>query len=309
MHGNTNHDVLCSAALEIAEQQASKSSADFRSVRGEDPSLARLRQSLDQLPDTVSWEEMRSRILAALSDLPDERRPCPALARHLPSAFHGGCRDRSAPHEPTRREKQCLEPKSRQSAQSSASRLPHLLRARRVQFVIWALCAVVLVIAIPLVLRRSNATNIPPHILPARQRSSAALSRAPEVRPAQARVVAPVAAKAATITAVEPEFTPGSARVAIALTAPVEYEVHRLARPERVYIDFHNAGLAPQTKAGSFIIGTPCLLKYRLAARAPLTVRIAFETDKACDYSTRLTSAPSPRLVLVLRPAPSTTAP
>jgi hypothetical protein len=105
----------------------------------------------------------------------------------------------------------------------------------------------------------------------------------------------------ATITAVEHEFTPASTTVVMALTVPVEYEVHRLAKPERVYIDFHNTRLPPQLNGANFPVNKPCLRKYRLASRARQVARIAFETGTACDYWAQLTVRPSIGLVLILR--------
>jgi hypothetical protein len=100
---------------------------------------------------------------------------------------------------------------------------------------------------------------------------------------------------------VEHAFTPAFATVAITLTSPVAYEVHRIDKPERVYIDFHSTRLPPQLNGATFSVGKPCLRKYRLASHAGQVARIAFETGAACDYSARVTAGASTRLILLLR--------
>lgn len=295
---------ICAASLESPEPQSSNACVDSRPVRAEDSSLALLRRTLDQLPPAASWEQIRWQILASFTGLPDEPQPGPPPAGSGP--VPGDARGPGMQGTPSRQEP-CFEPKSPPSIPPSASPRPSL--SQSIRRIMWALPAAVLVTAILLTGYHPNASKSPPRVVLPAQQNSAPPFVSPESPRAQPRAVVPVAPRPAALTAVQPEFTPASTRVLIALTAPVDYEVHRLARPERVYIDFHNTRLAPQSKAGKFIFGKPCLLKYRLAARAPRTVRIAFETGTACDYSTRLTIAPSPSLLLLLRPAPSTTAP
>lgn len=291
-------DTSCVAALESAEQSADRA-FDPRLQRVEDPTLARLRQTLAQLPPAVSWEEIRSQILAALAGLPEETQASPPLAGQLSPAADIGRREDSTTHELAGRQQHCRDPKSQPSG--CPQLLSHLPRARRIQVFVWGLAAVMLVIAIPLVLRHRNTRNTPQHLaLPVRQNREA-LPPSPQLPLAQ-MLSAPSAAGPAMITAVQPEFTPASASVVIALTAPVEYEVHRLAKPERVYIDFHETRLPPWLKGGTVVVSKPCLLKYRLAARAGQMARIAFETGTTCDYSARLTAAPSTNLILLLRP-------
>lgn len=295
---------VCMALLESAERQSSNACVGSSPVRAEESSLALLRRTLDQLPPAASWEQIRSQILASFSGLPDEPQlgPAPAGSGPVPGDAGGpGMQATASGQEP------CLVPKSPTPVPPSAS--PRPLLSQPFRRIMWSLPAAVLVIAILLLGYHPNARQSPPRVvLPAQQNSAPPLA-SPESPPAQPRAVVSVAARPAVLTAVQPEFTPASTRVLIALTAPVDYEVHRLAKPERVYIDFRNVRLALPSKAGNFIVGKPCLLKYRLAARAPRTVRIAFETGTACDYSARLTIAPSPSLLLLLRPAPSTTAP
>ena len=307
MIANTKHDVVCVPAPESAERQPSGASVELPPVRIEDFGLARLRRTLDQIPDAVSWQEMRSRILAALSDLPDEPRFRSALAPDWPSAFQAGGRGRFTPRESLIGEKQRREAKSRETARSVASRLSALFQGQPLPTIVWILSAVLLAITTSLLLYHPSPANILPPMAPRARQASPAPSRPPEVPPTKAPLLASAEGVPAALTAVQPEFTSASASVAIALTAPVDYEVHRLANPERLYIDFHNARLAPELNGRNVIVRKPCLLKYRLVARAPRIVRIAFETGTACSYSARLTAAPSTGLVLLLQAAPPAT--
>ena len=305
MTESSNGGTHNSAPLEGYDRQWSNGCAGSPLGQVPDANLARLRRSLDQLPPAVQWEEMRSRILVALSDLPDEHRPCPALATHVPADFHIGRRECS--RGPATRQEQCFASKTETSIPGSLLFASHLLRALwRIPRLVWMLPAIMLVIAAPLLLYRSNSANTQPLLMPPAAPGSGALSKPFQAPPLQtgAEPGGP-----ATITAVQHQAAPAAVSVVIFLTAPAEYEIHRLTRPARVYIDFHNTRLSPRLKGEDLGAGKPCLRKYRVAPRAPRIARIAFETGPACDYSAELTAATPARLVLLLRPVAPTAGP
>lgn len=312
MTESSNGGTHNSAPLEGYDRQWSNGCAGSPLGQVPDANLARLRRSLDQLPPAVQWEEMRSRILVALSDLPDEHRPCPALATHVSADFHIGRRECS--RGPATRQEQCFASKTETSIPGSLLFASHLLRALwRIPKLVWMLSAIMLVMAAPLLLYRSNPANPQPLLLPPVAQVSGALTKsfqAPVQSGLAARLAArPAAEGPAMITALQHQAAPAAVSVVIFLTAPAEYEIHRLTRPARVYIDFHNTRLSPRLKGEDLGAGKPCLRKYRVAPRAPRIARIAFETGPACDYSAELTAATPARLVLLLRPVAPTAGP
>lgn len=288
-------------------QHLSDGVCDSRLRPAEDPNLLRLRQTFNELSPAVSWQDMRSRILAALSDLPDEPRPCPPLLRHLPAPAHARRRQGRVIEGYRIAQRECLQPESRDSARLPALCFSRLLRLPRENHkIVWTLSVIAIAIVVVLLLLRPHRSAFAPQFSPTPPAGSGVLATLSQGRATQPERMPPAAAKApASITAVRTDFEPASAAVVISLTQPVQYEVHRLASPERVYIDFHNARLLPQLQGRSVGEGKPCLRKYRLAPRARQTVRIAFETSTACSYSAELTAAPSISLVLRLRPIPS----
>jgi N-acetylmuramoyl-L-alanine amidase/putative methionine-R-sulfoxide reductase with GAF domain len=103
----------------------------------------------------------------------------------------------------------------------------------------------------------------------------------------------------------------GSTTVAIDLQDQVQYEVHRLTSPERIYFDLHDTVLAGDLARGKTIeVGNSQLVRIRIAQPVPGVSRIVLETKDVSNFSVSLESNPS-RLVAEIRttPSPSTKAP
>ena len=293
-------DAFCGTAVESIEQQLPAALFGSAARGVDDRELARLRQAFDQLPPATCWEDIRSRLMAALSDLPDEPRPCPPLPGHLPAAAHVGGPPVAARKEAGIGQEECFEPGSLHSASC-----PALLAAPGPsRKLLWVLSGTVLVSFMLVALYRPTTRSSHSQIVPHLTQGSARSATSSHLPPAQPRLAATTLKGPATITAVQHEFVAASTTVVITLTAPVKYEAHRLTNPERIYVDFHNTRLVPRTNGGNFFVGKPCLRQYRMGSRPGQIARVAFETGTACEFSAKLTGAPSVSLVLLLRPVP-----
>jgi putative methionine-R-sulfoxide reductase with GAF domain len=107
------------------------------------------------------------------------------------------------------------------------------------------------------------------------------------------------------VTGIEHSFSGESSTVVFKLDNPVQYEVHRLAGPERIYFDLHNTELVPDLAGKSIKVGDALLDRIRVAQLAVGTTRIVLQTKVPSDFSARIEPSPY-RLVVELRKIPST---
>ena len=145
---------------------------------------------------------------------------------------------------------------------------------------------------------------------PASQPAAAPPVSTPEhaaTEPAPEPATGPSAAPQAGVRSVLPLVTGirywesgDSTTVVIDLQDQVQYEVHRLSSPERIYFDLHDAVLSPSLSGKSIHVGDSLLLRIRAAEPVPGIVRIVLETRDASNFSVSLEQNPF-RLVAEIR--------
>ncbi|MGA8152204.1 MAG: N-acetylmuramoyl-L-alanine amidase [Terriglobales bacterium] len=91
-----------------------------------------------------------------------------------------------------------------------------------------------------------------------------------------------------------------SSTVVIDLQDQVQYEAHRLTKPERIYFDLHDTRLADALSAKTIDVGDPLLQKIRVAQPVPGVTRVVLETIGASNFSVSLEPNPY-RLVVEVR--------
>ncbi len=91
-----------------------------------------------------------------------------------------------------------------------------------------------------------------------------------------------------------------STTVVIDLQDQVQYEVHRLSSPERIYFDLHDAVLGPGLSGRTIEVGDALLLRVRAAEPVPGIARIVLETKNVSNFSVSLEQNPY-RLVAEIR--------
>jgi N-acetylmuramoyl-L-alanine amidase/putative methionine-R-sulfoxide reductase with GAF domain len=93
-----------------------------------------------------------------------------------------------------------------------------------------------------------------------------------------------------------------STTVAIDLQDQVQYEVHRLDSPERIYFDLHDTVLAPGLNGKTIEVGDALLLRIRVAQPMTGISRVVLETKNVSNFSVSLASNPY-RLIAEIRSA------
>ena len=91
-----------------------------------------------------------------------------------------------------------------------------------------------------------------------------------------------------------------STTVVIDLQDQVQYEVHRLSDPERIYFDLHDTLLAVSLSGKTFEVGDSLLVRIRVAQPMPGVSRIVLETKDVSNFSVSLEQNPF-RLVAEIR--------
>ena len=91
-----------------------------------------------------------------------------------------------------------------------------------------------------------------------------------------------------------------SSTVVIDLQDQVQYEAHRLTKPERIYFDLHDTRLADVLNVKTIEVGDPLLQKIRVAQPVPGVTRVVLETSGASNFSVSLEPNPY-RLVVEVR--------
>jgi hypothetical protein len=93
--------------------------------------------------------------------------------------------------------------------------------------------------------------------------------------------------------------TSDTTNVQITLQDSVNYEVHRISNPDRIYVDLWKAQVAPELLGKSIPVSQTLVSRVRIAQRGPEKARITLETKGVCDYSARILPSPY-RLVITL---------
>jgi N-acetylmuramoyl-L-alanine amidase/putative methionine-R-sulfoxide reductase with GAF domain len=91
-----------------------------------------------------------------------------------------------------------------------------------------------------------------------------------------------------------------SSTVAIDLQDQVQYEAHRLSRPERIYVDLSDTRLAASLFNKTIEVGDALLERVRVAQPTPGVTRVVLETKGASNFSVSLEPNPY-RLVIEVR--------
>ena len=95
-----------------------------------------------------------------------------------------------------------------------------------------------------------------------------------------------------------------STTVVIDLQDQVQYEVHRLSSPERIYFDLHDTVLAQGLNGKTIEVGDALLLRIRVAQPMSGISRVVLETKDVSNFSVSLASNPY-RLIAEIRSASS----
>jgi N-acetylmuramoyl-L-alanine amidase len=91
-----------------------------------------------------------------------------------------------------------------------------------------------------------------------------------------------------------------STTVVIDLQDQVQYEVHRLSSPERIYFDLHDTALDPSLSGNTIEVGDALLLRIRVAQPVPGVSRVVLETKDVSTFSVSLEANPY-RLIAEIR--------
>ncbi len=102
------------------------------------------------------------------------------------------------------------------------------------------------------------------------------------------------------VTGIQHWSAADSSTVEIDLQDRVQYEVHRLSHPERIYFDLHATALAPGLFGKTIEVGDALLARVRIAQPVKGITRVVLETKGAADFSVSLEPNPY-RLVVELR--------
>jgi len=102
------------------------------------------------------------------------------------------------------------------------------------------------------------------------------------------------------VTAIRHWSSADSSTVVIDLQDQVQYEAHRLSRPERIYLDLHDTRLLASLSNQTINVGDALLQRVRVAQPTPGVTRVVLETKGASNFSVSLEPNPY-RLVIELR--------
>ena len=104
------------------------------------------------------------------------------------------------------------------------------------------------------------------------------------------------------VTGIRHWSSAASSTVAIDLKDQIQYEAHRLSKPERIYFDLHDTALAPGLFGRTIEVGDALLVRIRIAQPMPGVTRVVLETKGGSNFSVSLESNPYRLLVEVRRP-------
>ena len=107
--------------------------------------------------------------------------------------------------------------------------------------------------------------------------------------------------KPARITGIRHWSSADSTTVVLDLEDQVQYEAHRLAKPDRIYFDLHDTSLVPELEGKSIDIGDALLARARVAQPVPGLTRLVLETKGNSNYSVSLEPNPYRLVVQVTK--------
>jgi N-acetylmuramoyl-L-alanine amidase/putative methionine-R-sulfoxide reductase with GAF domain len=107
-------------------------------------------------------------------------------------------------------------------------------------------------------------------------------------------------AKMPRVTGIRHWSSADSSTVVLDLEDQVQYEAHRLSRPDRIYFDLHDTSLAPEFAGKSIEIGDALLARVRVAQPVAGLTRVVLETRGNSNFSVSLEPNPY-RLVVQVR--------
>ena len=147
--------------------------------------------------------------------------------------------------------------------------------------------------------RAAPANTVAPGTPSTNQRTAAAIetdSGTISVTPATPQELA----KFPKITAIRHWSSGDSSTVVLDLEDQVQYETHRLSKPDRIYVDLHDTTLAPDLAAKTIDIGDSLISRVRIAQPIAGMTRVVLETKGNPNSSVSLEPNPY-RLVLEVR--------
>jgi N-acetylmuramoyl-L-alanine amidase len=104
------------------------------------------------------------------------------------------------------------------------------------------------------------------------------------------------------VTGIRQSSSAGSSTVIVDLQSQVQYEAHRLSKPDRIYVDLRDTGLASGLFGKTIDVKDALLTRVRIAQPVRGVTRVVLETNHPSDFSVRLESSPY-RLVVEVRGA------
>ena len=104
------------------------------------------------------------------------------------------------------------------------------------------------------------------------------------------------------ITGIRHWSSADSSTVVIDIQDQVQYEAHRLPKPERIYFDLHDTTLAPDLLNRTIAVNDALLEKLRVAQPMAGVTRVVLETKGPSDFSVSLESNPFRLVVEVRKP-------
>jgi N-acetylmuramoyl-L-alanine amidase len=107
-------------------------------------------------------------------------------------------------------------------------------------------------------------------------------------------------AKFPRVTGIRRWSSADSSTVVLDLEDQVQYEVHRLTSPDRIYFDLHDTQLVPDLAGKSIEVGDPLLSRIRVAQPVPGVTRVVLEIRPDSNFSVSLEPNPY-RLVVEVR--------
>ena len=167
---------------------------------------------------------------------------------------------------------------------------------------------------------RTRATHAPIKISATSQRASsytpsdisspsAGGSETGDVSQSPDAALAPVAenklADLPKITSVRHWSSPGGTTVVIDMDNQVNYEVHRLMSPDRIYFDLHDTALPADLEGKTMDVGDASLASVRIAQPIAGVTRVVLDTKDGSNFSVSMETNPY-RLVIELRKGPET---
>ena len=102
------------------------------------------------------------------------------------------------------------------------------------------------------------------------------------------------------VTAIRHWSSAESSTVVVDLQDEVQYEAHRLTKPERIYFDLHDTRLAPELWNKSIDLGDGMIQRVRVAQLVPGITRVVLETKGSSNFAVSLETNPY-RLVVEIR--------